>query len=104
MADKQRYNIILLGDVSVGKTSLFNRIKTGRFHENQSTLGEECFEKIMTVDGDQVRVSQYMIANALLSLGFVKLLAKYRSLQLLAMRCVVHVLKRQAGYNRRALR
>lgn len=57
MSDKYKYNIVLLGDVGVGKTSLFYRIKTGRFHENQSTLGEECFEKSMTVGNDQVRVS-----------------------------------------------
>ena len=57
-ADKNRYNIILLGEVGVGKTSLFNRIKSGRFHENQSTLGEECFVKAMTLDGgEQIRVS-----------------------------------------------
>lgn len=57
MTESHRYNIILLGEVGVGKTSLFNRIKTGRFHENQSTLGEECYEKSMMVEGDEIRVS-----------------------------------------------
>lgn len=59
MADGRKYNIILLGEVGVGKTSLFYRLKTGRFHENQSTLGEECFEKTMMVEGDEIRVSFY---------------------------------------------
>ena len=61
MTDKHRYKIILLGDVSVGKTSLFNRIKTGKFHDNLSmfgsTLGQECLEKTMVVQGEQIRVS-----------------------------------------------
>jgi len=64
MAEKYKYNIVLLGEVGVGKTSLFNRIKTGRFHENYSTLGEECFEKTLTIDGDQIRVRLlHVIAN-----------------------------------------
>lgn len=55
--DTRRYDIILLGEVGVGKTTLFNRIKTGRFHDNLSTLGEECYERTVTVGGDQLRVS-----------------------------------------------
>lgn len=58
MADRQyRYNIILLGDEGVGKSSLFNRIRTGKFHQNQSTLGQDNCEKQMTLEGDQIRVS-----------------------------------------------
>lgn len=60
MADRNTYNVILLGEVGVGKTSLFNRIKTGRFHEHQSTLGEERIEKRMIIEGDQLRVSYKM--------------------------------------------
>lgn len=61
MTESHRYKIILLGEVGVGKTSLFCRIMTGRFHDNQSepTLRGDCFEKSMTVDGDEIRVSFY---------------------------------------------
>lgn len=53
-----RYNIILLGEVGVGKTSLFNRIRTGKFQETEeSTLRDEYFENLMTVEGDQISVS-----------------------------------------------
>ena len=35
------YKIILLGEAGVGKTSLFTRIKTGRFNTVQTTIGTQ---------------------------------------------------------------
>ena len=58
MADKHRYNIILLGEVGVGKTSLYNRIKTGRYDNfGVLRLQEDCCRKTMVVQGEQIRVS-----------------------------------------------
>ena len=38
-AQQFEYKIILLGEAGVGKTSLFTRIKTGRFSATQATVG-----------------------------------------------------------------
>ena len=38
-AQQFEYKIILLGEAGVGKTSLFTRIKTGRFNTAQATIG-----------------------------------------------------------------
>jgi len=58
MSTAHKYSIIMLGEVGVGKTSIFNRIKTGLFHEGQrSTLGEDHLVYSTTVDGDSVNVS-----------------------------------------------
>ena len=62
MADKHRYKIILLGDVGVGKTSLFNRITKDSFHDDchgydRPTIEADRFVKTMIVQGEQIRVS-----------------------------------------------
>lgn len=68
MTESHKYKIILLGEVGVGKTSLFCRIMTGRFHDNQSTLQGDCFEKSMMVDGDEIRVSFYHMQDSVSAL------------------------------------
>ena len=53
------YKIILLGEEGVGKTSLFNRIKSGKFYDShwQSTTGGlDCYQYSTTVDNDRVMV------------------------------------------------
>ena len=53
------YKIILLGEEGVGKTSLFNRIKTGKFydgHWQSTTGGSDCYQYPTTVDNDRVMV------------------------------------------------
>ena len=50
--------IVLIGDVGVGKTSIFNRFKTGQFTENAApqTRKEADCKKTVTVDGKEVTV------------------------------------------------
>lgn len=57
MASQQYYyyKIILIGDAGVGKTTLFNRIKTGKFIEStQVTFGAQRADEYLyrTVIGD----------------------------------------------------
>ena len=50
--------VVLVGDVGVGKTSLFLRFKTGEFSESTSHNPREGeFHKIWQVDGSEVSVS-----------------------------------------------
>lgn len=50
--------IVLIGDVEVGKTSIFTRFKTGQFTENAApqTRKEADCKKTVTVDGKKVTV------------------------------------------------
>jgi len=56
---KYKYKVILLGDAGVGKTSLFNRIKTGgKFYEVHSpTQGVDVFNYTTTVGNDSLKVN-----------------------------------------------
>ena len=56
-----RYKVILLGDVGVGKTSLFNRIKLDEFKENPSTIGSDVYKYSTKVGDDDVTVSCVII-------------------------------------------
>lgn len=52
------YKIILLGEAGVGKTSIFNRIKTGRFSAVQTTIqGTDLYVYSTTVGDDSLNVS-----------------------------------------------
>lgn len=51
------YKIILLGDAGVGKTSLFYRIKTGRFCDVRSTQGTDRYTYSTSVGDDLLSVS-----------------------------------------------
>jgi len=55
--EQYEYKIILLGEAGVGKTSLFNRIKTGRFHDGQSTQGADRHTYTTTIGDDTINVS-----------------------------------------------
>lgn len=61
------YKIILLGEAGVGKTSLFTRIKTGRFNPDQTTdIGTEGTDVhifLTTVGDDSLRVSYKRMAK-----------------------------------------
>ena len=61
MAGQQYYyKIVLLGDVGVGKTSLFNRIKTGRFVQVPATTvgqGADQYTYSTTIGDDSLNVS-----------------------------------------------
>ena len=48
--------VILIGDVGVGKTSLFTRFRTGQFeYSGEQKIAE--FQKCWTINGAQVSVS-----------------------------------------------
>lgn len=60
MAQQYYYKIVLLGDAGVGKTSLFNRIKSGRFIETPTTVGGQGADQYMyttTIGEDSLNVS-----------------------------------------------
>ena len=62
MAGQQQqhyYKIVLLGDVGVGKTSIFNRLKTGRFIQPSTTVGQgtDQFVYTTTIGEDSLIVS-----------------------------------------------
>lgn len=61
MAGQQQhyYKIVLLGDVGVGKTSIFNRIKTDRFIQSSTTVGPgtDQYTHTTTIGEDSVIVS-----------------------------------------------
>ena len=59
-AQQYEYKIILLGEAGVGKTSLFNRIKTGRFSQSPpsvGTQGTDLYVYTTTVGDDSLKVS-----------------------------------------------
>ena len=52
------YKVVLLGELGVGKTSLFKRLKDNSFDEYQTaTTGIDSCTKVMKVDGEQIMVS-----------------------------------------------
>lgn len=61
---EHKYKIILLGAVGVGKTSIFNRLKTGKFEANATaqagTVGVDIYNYTTTVGNDRIHVSQHV--------------------------------------------
>jgi len=54
------YKVVLLGELGVGKTSLFKRLKDNTFDEYQTaTTGIDSCTKVMKVENEQVMVSDY---------------------------------------------
>ena len=52
------YRVVLLGELGVGKTSLFRRIKDNSFDEHQpATSGIDSCSKYTNVDGQDIHVS-----------------------------------------------
>ena len=55
------YKIIIIGNIGVGKTSLFHRVLFGKYGDDfRSTIGFDCFEKTVTVHGESIRVIIYL--------------------------------------------
>lgn len=58
LARGSTYRVVLLGELGVGKTSLFRRIKDNTFDEQQpATSGIDSCSKYINVDGEEVVVS-----------------------------------------------
>ena len=60
MASGDDNKIVLIGDLDVGKTSIFTRLKTGRFSDNvepQTRKEADCKTSIM-VNGKEVMVRE----------------------------------------------
>ena len=52
------YKVVLLGELGVGKTSLFRRLKDNTFDEYQTaTTGIDSCTKVIKIGGDNVMVS-----------------------------------------------
>lgn len=52
------YKVVLLGELGVGKTSLFRRLKDNTFDEYQTaTTGIDSCTKVIKLDGETVMVS-----------------------------------------------
>ena len=51
------YKVVLVGDVGVGKTSIFHRYDKGKFLDyRDSTIGMDKLNKDVTVDGHRCKV------------------------------------------------
>ena len=57
--NEYKYKIILLGTVGVGKTSIFNRLKSGKFvpDATEQTHGTDIYNCTKVVGNDRVNVS-----------------------------------------------
>ena len=54
------YKVVLLGELGVGKTSLFRRLKDNTFDEYQTaTTGIDSCTRVVKVDGETVMVSAH---------------------------------------------
>lgn len=55
------YKVVLLGELGVGKTSMFRRLKDNSFDEYQTaTTGIDSCSKVVKVDGQTVMVSSVL--------------------------------------------
>lgn len=58
------YKVVLLGELGVGKTALFRRLKDNTFDEfSTATAGIDSCTKVTKVDGETVTVRDYCIDN-----------------------------------------
>lgn len=52
------YKVVLLGELGVGKTSLFRRLKDNTFDElSTATAGIDSTTKVFKIDGENITVS-----------------------------------------------
>ena len=59
------YKVVLLGELGVGKTSLFRRLKDNTFDEYQTaTTGIDSCTKVIKVDGETIMVRSNWIVLA----------------------------------------
>ena len=69
-----KYKIILLGAIGVGKTSIFTRLKTGKFTPNadatEQTHGTDIYNYTITVGNDRIKVSFVSISIRLPKIQF----------------------------------
>ena len=66
------YRVVLLGELGVGKTSLFRRIKDNTFDQQQpATSGIDSCSKYITVDGEEVVVSFWACAACMVVAAFI---------------------------------
>lgn len=60
------YRVVLLGELGVGKTSLFRRIKDNTFdHQQPATSGIDSCSKYINVDGEEIVVSEEAASRVL---------------------------------------
>lgn len=60
------YRVVLLGELGVGKTSLFRRIKDNTFdHQQPATSGIDSCSKYINVDGEEIVVSEEATSRVL---------------------------------------
>lgn len=66
------YKVVLLGELGVGKTSLFRRLKDNTFDEYQTaTTGIDSCTKVIKVQGETVMVRRcllYMLVGRLIAM------------------------------------
>ena len=58
MGSPYYFEMIFLGDAGVGKTTLFLRLVTGSFVEDEErlTIGLDSQDKTVTIDGEDIQV------------------------------------------------
>ena len=58
------YKVVLLGELGVGKTSMFRRLKDNSFDECQTaTIGIDSCSKTVKVDEQNVMVSTFIVST-----------------------------------------
>ena len=64
------YKVVLLGELGVGKTSLFRRLKDNTFDEYQTaTTGIDSCTKVVKVDGETVMVRKLGVLSTAIEEG-----------------------------------
>ena len=72
------YKVVLLGELGVGKTSLFRRLKDNSYDEKQTaTTGIDSCTKIVKVNGESVMVSPTHTVHILYTHGHVHIHINY---------------------------
>ena len=59
MSEPKKFNLLLLGDQAVGKTSLLDRYIESVFKEVAGTAGLDIRQKIIEINGEQIKLTLY---------------------------------------------